>query len=119
MLPSVDKMSQGFWRKHAQVRCTAVLIAVERYRQANNKWPERLDDLKPSFLKEVPFDPFDGKPLRYRRLGDGVIVYSVSEDRTDDGGVLDRKDPRRKGADLGCQLWDVARRRQAPAKKGD
>jgi hypothetical protein len=118
LLPAVDKMCLASWRKHAQVRCLAVLIGVERYRQANRRWPNRLDELKPSFLKEVPLDPFDGKPLRYRRLGDGVIVYSVGEDRIDNGGVLDRKDPRRKGADLGYRLWDVERRRQAPAKKG-
>jgi hypothetical protein len=118
MLPAVDKLGKAAWRKHALARSLAVLIAVERYRQANSHWPDRLDELKPSFLKEVPLDPFDGKPLRYRRLADGVIVYSVGEDRTDDGGVLDRKDPSRKGADLGYRLWDVERRRQAPAKKG-
>jgi hypothetical protein len=114
LVPSIDKLCQAAWRKQTQLRCLAVLVAVERFRQANGRWPVKLDDLKPRFLKTVPLDPFDGKPLRYRRLDDGVIVYSVGPDEKDNGGVLDRKDPTRAGADLGYRLWDVERRRQPP-----
>src|SRR6185369_14676771 len=117
LMPAVDKLGEATWRKHAVVRSLATLIAVERYRQANGRWPDRLDELKPRYLKEVPLDPYDGKPLRYRRLGDGVIVYSVGPDGADDGGVLDRQNPQRAGADLGWRLWDVKKRRQPPAPK--
>jgi hypothetical protein len=124
MLPAVDKMCNASWRKHAQIRCLAVLLATERFRQANGRWPAKLEELTPRFLEAVPADPYDGKPLRYRKLTDGVVVYSVGEDRVDDGGVLDRRNPTRSGADLGYQLWNVERRRQPPgaaepAKKGD
>jgi hypothetical protein len=124
LLPALDKLGQASWRKHAQVRSLAALIAVERFRQAGGRWPARLDELAPRFLAAVPLDPYDGKPLRYRRLGDGVVVYSVGEDRADDGGVLDRRNPTRPGADLGYRLWDAERRRQPPAegppaKKGE
>lgn len=56
-------------------------------------------------------DPFDGKPLRYRRLTDGVVVYSVGSNLSDDGGDLTvppggMTDP----LDIGFRLWDVARR---------
>jgi hypothetical protein len=114
LMSSLDKLCQASWRKHAQVRCLAVLIAVERYRKATGRWPTRLVQLTPRFLTAVPLDPYSGKPLRYRRLADGMIVYSVGEDLVDDGGVLDRKRPTRPGADLGYRLWDVARRRQPP-----
>jgi hypothetical protein len=120
LLPALDKLCQASWRKHAQVRSLAVLVAVERFRKANGRWPDRLDELTPRFLAAVPLDPYDGKPLRYRRLGDGVVVYSVGPDETDNGGTLDRRQPTRAGADLGYRLWDVARRRQparpAPAR---
>jgi hypothetical protein len=62
----------------------------------------------------VPTDPFDGRPLRYRRLADGVVVYSVGDDRADDGGTLADDFPPPAGTDLGVRLWDVPHRRQPP-----
>jgi hypothetical protein len=91
-----------------------VCLAVERYRQARGDWPASLDKLVPGYLAFVPLDPLDGKPLRYRRLADGVVVYSVGPDREDNGGTLDRDNPTRAGTDLGYRLWDVKQRRQPP-----
>jgi hypothetical protein len=45
--------------------------------------------LKPQFLTDVPKDPFDGKPLRFKSLSPGYVIYSVGADRTDNDG-LDR-----------------------------
>ncbi|MCX6380112.1 MAG: hypothetical protein NT023_11660, partial [Armatimonadetes bacterium] len=48
----------------------------------------------PNSLKEVvssiPLDPFDGKPLHYRKEGAGFVVYSVGENRKYDGRVLEK-----------------------------
>jgi hypothetical protein len=114
MLPAAEKLGAAVRRTHALVRCLTVLLATERYRRAQGRWPARLAELTPKYLAAVPLDPFDGKPLRYRRLADGVMVYSVGQDGTDDGGVLHRNNPIRDGADLGYQLWDVVKRRQPP-----
>src|SRR5207248_5771811 len=89
------------------------MIAVERYRRVNNRWPDTLTDLVPTFLPNMPLDPFDGKPLRYRRLDDGVVIYSISSDGKDNGGKFD-KDPAKAGSDLGVRLWDVPQCRQPP-----
>ena len=37
----------------------------------------------------LPTDPFspDKQPLRYKKDGDGCVLYSVGQDHTDDGGV--------------------------------
>jgi hypothetical protein len=64
----------------------ATAFAIESYRLIHNQLPETLDALKPEFLPEVPSDPFDGKPIRYRRLSRGYLLYSVDLDRKDDGG---------------------------------
>jgi hypothetical protein len=40
----------------------------------------------PTYLAAVPTDPFDGQPLRYKKLAKGYIVYSVGENGKDDGG---------------------------------
>ncbi len=40
----------------------------------------------------LPSDPFSptGQPLRYRKDGDGCVLYSIGQDHTDDGGVEKR-----------------------------
>ena len=65
------------------------LVAVERYRAVHGRSPESLDQLVPDFIPKVPIDPFDGQPLRYRLDPDRYVVYSVGEDRQDDGGDPD------------------------------
>jgi hypothetical protein len=109
-----------FTRSIAELRCAAVMLAVERYRLEKGAWPNSLDDLVPAYLSKVPVDPFDGKPLRYRRFDQGVKIYSVG-DGVDDGGEIDKRTHRGEdlgtgpGADLGFRLVDVKYRRQ-PAK---
>lgn len=61
-------------------------LAVERYRLARGALPETLRDLVPTYIPDVPSDPFDGKPLRYKRLERGYVIYSVGPDGNDDGG---------------------------------
>jgi hypothetical protein len=119
LLPAADKLLGTEWRKLAQLRCAIAAVAVERYRRSEGRWPDSLEALAPRYLRRVPADPYDGRPLRYRRLDDGVIVYSVGPDQTDNGGHLDRKDPLAEGNDLGFRLWDAAHRRQpAPPRPG-
>jgi hypothetical protein len=101
------------------------MVAVERYRLAHHGWPESLRVTIPDFLKRVPIDPYDGRPLRYRRLAHGVVIYSLGPDRQDNGGNLDRDQNLRlytrteaPGTDTGFQLWDPRHRRQLPAPAG-
>lgn len=105
--------------KLAAVQTMRVLIGVERYRLLNKRWPVRLADVPAALLPGgVSIDPFDGKPLRYRRTADGVVVYSVGEDCKDDGGAITDAGGRHRrpepGADLGYRLWDLDKRRQPP-----
>jgi hypothetical protein len=113
LLPGMHRLGEAERRKHANVRCLAVALAAERYRKEHGDWPKTLDRLTPDLLTAVPLDPFDGKPLRYRRLADGAVVYSVGPDGADNGGTLDRPNAGlRPGTDVGYRLWDVKHRRQ-------
>jgi hypothetical protein len=110
------KTAAAFHQDQARLRCATVMVAVERYRVANNRWPDTLPELVPAYLPKVPLDPYDGAPLRYRRLSDGVVIYSVGADGKDNGGKL--TDGRtREGIDVGFRLWDVSQRRQPAAGK--
>jgi hypothetical protein len=114
LFPAVQNVARTSQRKTALVRSLMVLVAVERYRLKRGKWPDTLEDLKPDFLKAIPLDPFDGKPIRYLKRGDGVTVYSVGHDGVDNGGTIDRSKTTESGIDLGYRLWDVKARRQTP-----
>ncbi len=61
-------------------------------------------------LQTVPADPFDGRPLRYRRDGEEAIVYSAGFDGKDDGGERATLNTYKEGTDIGFRLWDVDKR---------
>ncbi len=108
----------------AQTRCVITMLAVERYRRMSGHWPSSLEALVPAQLKQVPLDPYDGKPLRYRLRADGAVIYSVGPDLKDDDGKFERngrlgrtwgaKPSELQGLDIGVRLWDLAHRRQPP-----
>ena len=62
-------------------------IALKRYQLRHQTLPKDLNALVPEFLSEIPRDPVDGQPLRYRLNGDGTFVlYSIGLDGIDNGG---------------------------------
>jgi competence protein ComGC len=114
LVPALTKVSDAHRRTQSLLRCALVGVAVERYRMKHGHWPDALVDLtRDGLLKALPYDPCDGQALRYKRLADGVVIYSVGMDGVDNGGVLNRDNPIQPGVDLGFQLWDFpdARRR--------
>lgn len=116
LLPAVTKVSHAHCRNQANLSCALCAVAAERYRLHHGAWPVALQDLVDGgWIEAVPIDPFDGQPLRYKRVpGEGVVIYSVGLDGVDNGGVLDRERMLQPGTDLGFLLFDEARRRQAP-----
>lgn len=71
----------------AYTRVARTTLAIERWRLAHNgRLPDSLADLVPGFLPSIPLDPFDEKPLRYKKTEHGYMVYSIGPDLADDGG---------------------------------
>jgi hypothetical protein len=70
-------------------RVATAALAVERYRRANGgAAPASLETLVPGYLRAVPQDPFSGKPLVYTRTSGEYRIYSIDNNRADDGGVF-------------------------------
>lgn len=105
------KIIAFFQQSHAFIRCTMAAIAAERHRLRHGAWPDSPGELVPALLAEWPLDPFDGQPLRYKRLPDGVVIYSVGADGIDDGGQISPTLTQQPMTDIGVRLWDVDRRR--------
>lgn len=61
-------------------------IALERWHKRHGDYPESLDRLVPEFLKEIPLDHIDGKPIRYRRTESYFILWSIGLNGIDEVG---------------------------------
>jgi hypothetical protein len=88
LFPSLSRACELDAATNARLHCTAAGLAAERYRLATGAFPESLADLVPAYLEAVPIDPFTGKPLHFKQIEDGILIYSVNDDGKDDGGVL-------------------------------
>lgn len=112
LIPACEKIGDSDLRIKAQLRCAAVGIACERFRQKHKRWPATLAEIPKGILSAVPLDPFDGQPLRYAVYPGGAVVYSVGLDEADDGGNVSVQG--KPGTDYGFRLWDADRRRAEP-----
>jgi hypothetical protein len=64
----------------ARLRSARIAIAIERFRVSHDhQLPQTLAELTPFGNSGVPIDPFDGQPLRYKKLARGYVVYSTGE----------------------------------------
>ncbi|MGA2661799.1 MAG: hypothetical protein ABSH34_30325 [Verrucomicrobiota bacterium] len=67
-------------------RLLAAEVAVRCYQAEQGHPPARLEQLVPKYLQRVPSDPFRAGPVIYGPQGTNWLLYSVGEDRVDDGG---------------------------------
>lgn len=82
----------------ARLRCARTALAVEQYRLKVAELPPSLSALVPEYLSAVPLDPFDGAPLRFKKLANGYVVYSIGQNGKDDGGTEKVPPPQGKRA---------------------
>jgi hypothetical protein len=79
-------------RQHAQAlahyRGTILLLQLHAYRATHGRWPPDLDAFCSDPNSPLRIDPFSGRPFIYAVDKGEPRLYSVSENRTDDGGVV-------------------------------
>ena len=95
----------------AMVSCAIVALAAERYRLAQERWPENLDQLLEKYLKAIRVDPFSGQPLKLARRGTTLVIYSIGPDLKDNGGTI-APSVGPTGPDEGVILHDPPQRRR-------
>jgi hypothetical protein len=92
LMPAMDKAVHALDMLELDRRSYAVMAALERYRLAHGAYPPALAALTPGLLKQLPLDPWSGKPFGYVRLdkpdeqGREYVLYSVGADGEDNGG---------------------------------
>lgn len=82
----------------ANHRQTVLQFAIRRYELTEGRLPDRLTELVPRFVAEVPLDPYTNQEMRWNHRTDAL--YSVGPDGEDKGGkdlfvamVSDTSDP--------------------------
>jgi hypothetical protein len=130
-MPRWEKIMSDLFDIQTELCCIEAGIASERYRIKHGVWPKGWDDIVPSLLEKRPVDVKTQQPLLMKRLPNGLVVYGLGHDDTDNGGdVLQAMTPdgsvsfepdgrveRHFPQDIGFRLFDPAARRQpAPPK---
>jgi hypothetical protein len=64
----------------------AAAVAIKRYRSLHGHLPERLDNLVPEFIDQVPIDFYTQSPLIYTVNHHVMQLYSAGENEIPEGG---------------------------------
>jgi len=84
--PRTKRALVAFARTRCSLEALRIEIGLRLFRKKTGGYPEELSALTPTYLSELPPDPFSGEPFHYRREGAGWVLYSVGRNRKDDGG---------------------------------
>ena len=77
----------------------------------------------PEYLAEVPLDPYTDEPLKYKKTGNGIVIFSVSPDGNYRGDYYDHPEPPAivppalPGQFYEFRLWDPIHRGQPLAER--
>ncbi len=77
--------------KYEDNRCMNDLLllqlALHAYKLENNRYPAKLGDLAPGYLKSIPLDPFNaGATYKYKLTPKRYTLYSLGPDLKDNNG---------------------------------
>lgn len=64
-------------------------LALACFHARQGRWPEKLQELSPELVKDIPADIFTGKALVYRPEKNGYLLYSLGPNQKDDAGAGD------------------------------
>lgn len=98
LLPNFEATRDAIDRTRARFRCLRVLNALQTH--ADEDGTQELQFSELALPEEATTDPFTGEPLILHRSPRGWTVYSVGENRKDDGGRLDGQHDFGAGVDL-------------------
>lgn len=76
--PAINNISEWFAKGETFNRLAIIYIAIARYRLEHGHPPERLAELAPDFVSEVPIDPTTGEAFHYHVTAGGFLLYSPS-----------------------------------------
>ena len=114
-MPATVRINELSHRVKSHSEATLSIIAILRYRQDKNIYPDNLNELiSTGYLKKLPMDVYSDKPLVYRKVDDDFTLYSLGKNFIDDGGQVVQDTDRKCGAkiwtdDGDAVFWPVSK----------
>lgn len=91
-------------RALARDRLVRIGLTLAVWQREHGAYPDTLAALVPDLAPELPVDPFSGKEFVYRTTPAGYVLYSVWDNRQDDGGVMPSTTSSQAPADMVLQI---------------
>lgn len=107
------RFSKGLAQAHVKKELTQLACLLKMFEIDHGTYPERLEDLIPVYLSELPKDPFSGISMKYQKESNGYLLYSVGMNLSDDFGDVIRDRRGQIVIDSGDWVWG-ARNRMIP-----
>jgi hypothetical protein len=82
--PALETSLVAVSRDVAFIRSLRIMNAITAHRQREGQPPTGLESLEMPAASTI--DPFSGKPLKLKQTDHGWVVYTVYQNRTDEGG---------------------------------
>jgi hypothetical protein len=82
----VQSTHNFFIRLKSDIRATRIIIALRRYKNEHDCWPEKLDDIKSLAPAEIFIDPVNNGNFVYKLTGQNFILYSKGRNNIDENG---------------------------------
>jgi hypothetical protein len=90
-VPDFTRARQMLSWEQTRIHFMTLACALERYHLARGRYPDTLEALQPDYLRDLPLDVINGRPLHYCRVPDrGYQIYSVGWNEQDDSGTPGR-----------------------------
>jgi hypothetical protein len=83
-----------FFVSDAIKRCECIRLllqtrfALDLFEQDRGRRPDRLDELVPDYLSQLPVDPYNDQTLKFVSSAGAYKLYSVGRDGKDNGGKI-------------------------------
>jgi hypothetical protein len=89
LLPALQQMGEASNRAEVRRRTSPLGCAIERYRRLKGNYPPNLAALVPTYISELPSDPYTDKGFQYRVNADRseFAVFTFGPNERDDNGL--------------------------------
>jgi len=87
VMPSVEAATDPEDRAQARFDVSRLAFALAAHHAEQGRYPDRLDELVPGHLDEIPDDPFAEESYRFRPGDGGYLLYSVGPNGKDEQGA--------------------------------
>ena len=86
-----DRIHQLSLRGAATCRGIRILIALRRYKNKNDRWPQTLDGIKNLVPEQILVDPINGGSFVYKLTEENFTLYSKGKNNIDEDGKHKRR----------------------------